>query len=75
MPKIVEVIGVANSGAYDGAVSSMTRAKIVRISVLNGGLIDSRWSVLPQATTRHHRHDRDIADEVCRLLPLTTSRR
>jgi hypothetical protein len=52
MLKVVDVIGLACTGAYDDDASLVTRTKIVRIARLGSGRFASRWSVSSPAATR-----------------------
>jgi hypothetical protein len=49
MLKVVDVIGVARTGAYEGDASSVTRTKMVRMAVLDSGGMSSTWVVSQRA--------------------------
>ena len=70
MLKVVDVIGLASTGAYEGDASLVTRTKIVRIAGLGSGALlvvrGATDSNMPPAEP-----DAGAAAYVRRLLPLT----
>jgi hypothetical protein len=71
MLKVVDVIGLASTGAYEGDASLVTRTKIVRIARLGSGRCLKVVRVAAAGNTPAAEHDAVTDVYVCRLLPLT----
>ena len=70
MLKVVDVIGLASTGAYEGDASLVTRTKIVRIARLGSGRLSRGVRVAAGGNTPAAEHDAVTDAYVCRLLPL-----
>jgi hypothetical protein len=68
MLKVVEVIGLASTGAYEGDASGVTRTKIVRIASLGSGHLPQSGLCRREGNTATAEHDVVTNAYVCRLL-------
>jgi hypothetical protein len=71
MLKVVDVIGLASTGAYEGDASLVTRTKIVRIARLGSALYLKVVRVATESNTPPADPDGVPDAYVCLLLPLT----
>ena len=71
MMKVVDVIGLASTGAYEGDASRVTRTKIVRIASLGSGRLPQSGLCDRKGNMAPVEHDGVTNAYVCRRLQLT----